>query len=83
MQEQGESVEELEKLELSTYFNTDILITVPTKNVAETVTNVVETVDRGLTQHFPDKKSLTPQFSPFLQFTDHIGDIYGKEHGYQ
>ncbi|MCW3141548.1 MAG: hypothetical protein N2V72_05155, partial [Methanophagales archaeon] len=64
MQEQGESVEELEKLELSTYFNTDILITVPTKNVAETVTNVVETVDRGLTQHFPDKKSLTPQFSP-------------------
>jgi len=58
MQGRSEGVEELKKLELDAYSNTDILITVPTKNVEDTVKNVVETVDRGLTLYFPPKKSL-------------------------
>lgn len=58
MQGRSEGVEELKKLELKTYPDTDILITVPTKNVEDTVKNVVETADRGLTLYFPNKKSL-------------------------
>lgn len=53
-----EGVDELKKLELSAYSNTDILITVPTKNVEETVTNIVGTVDQELTQYSPDKTCL-------------------------
>ncbi len=59
MQGRSEGViEGLKKLGLEAHSNTDILITIPTKNVEDTVKKVVETVDRGLTQYFPNKKSL-------------------------